>query len=157
MSYSSNQPLFSNQLPISIEWPKDQNRFLEELDNTYKRIADAVNTKVGSYFLLQELASFKRQYTLNNSFSFRSVYRYTYDIISQNAGNVDANATVNFVTNISGLVSLSNIYGTATTTSGKMFGLVYPYLYVEGNFLYVTNPEGVALNQCMVVLEYVKE
>ena len=157
MSFSNDPSVQANQLPISVDWPNNYTDFVGEIDNTYKRIANAVNTKEGALYLLTEQANFNRIYKSSNPQALRNGYRYVYDVILLNAGNIGAGATVNFPHNIISLVALTDIYCTATTVGGKMFGIVYPNLYVQGTDFYVTNPDGTSLKQCMVVLEYVKE
>ena len=78
MSFSSDPALTSNQLPISVEFPKDFDRFLVIFDLLYKRIANSVNSKEGGLFSLTEVAAFMQYYTANPN-QFRPVYRIVID------------------------------------------------------------------------------
>lgn len=158
MSFSSNQPLLSNQLPISIEFPLDPNRLSETLTDSYKRTVNAINSKVSGLFQSVETATFQQYFSATPNF-YRSGYRYVFDMIALNGGvNIPGSATVtvtnSFLTSIS---MLTDIYGTATTVGGKMFGINYPNVYVTGNTLTFVNPEATALKQCQIVIEYLKE
>lgn len=78
MSFSSDPSLLANQLPISVEFPKDFDRFLPILDLLYKRIANSVNTKEGGLYSKTEVAAFMQYYTSNPN-EFRPVYRKVID------------------------------------------------------------------------------
>lgn len=74
MSFSSDPALLANQLPISVEFPKDFDRFLPILDLLYKRIANTVNTKEGGLYSKTEVAAFMQYFTSTPN-EFRPVYR----------------------------------------------------------------------------------
>lgn len=78
MGFSSDPSLLANQLPISVEFPKDFDRFLPILDLLYKRIANSVNTKEGGLYSKTEVAAFMQYYTSNPN-EFRPVYRKVID------------------------------------------------------------------------------
>ena len=156
MSYSSNQPLVSNQLPISIEFPLEQGRLVETITDTYKRTVSAINTKADGLYTLNETASFKQYFSSQPNF-FRSGYRYVYDVVSENGGNIGAGSTVIFPTGIAGMTMLTDIYGTAKTSGNKFFGINYPDVYIQGTNVVFTNPEPSILTQAQIVLEYLKE
>lgn len=78
MSFSSDPALQSNQLPISVEFPKDFDRFLPILDLLYKRIANSVNSKEGGLYSKSEVAAFMQYYTADPNV-FRPVYRKVVD------------------------------------------------------------------------------
>ena len=107
MSFSSDQSLLVNQLPLSIEFPKDQEKFLEAITLMYKRIANAVNTKEGSLFPLQEVGNFQQYYTANNPQTFRNVYRKVIQITALAAG---ANNFAHGISSIAGF-TFTNVYG----------------------------------------------
>lgn len=79
MSFSSDPALLANQLPISVEFPKDFDRFLPILDLLYKRIANSVNTKEGGLYSLTEVNAFMQYFTSNPN-AFRPTYRKVIDI-----------------------------------------------------------------------------
>src|SRR5215467_13270766 len=131
MSISSDQPLLVNQLPISIEFPKEEERFYDVLTLWATRVANAVNSKEGSLYTLQELFDFKQYFTANNSTVFRNDYRKTFDITGLNGGPIAGGATVNFAHNIVGMQQGTLIYATCTTATGVTFTVVYPYFTVD--------------------------
>ncbi len=156
MSFSSDKSLQSNQLPLSIEFPKIKKEFDEVLSLTYKRTADAVNTKVGGLFFLQEQATFKQLYASGNPQSSRFVYRTVLDLVNLNMGDITASASVSFAHGISNLVNTMLIYASCTTTDSRFFSVVYPDVYLDSTTVYFTNPLAVDLSQCIVVAEYTK-
>ncbi len=63
MSFSSNVPLQSNQLPISLDFPDPTHPdFLDTLSIAFKRISDAMNTKEGALYTLEEIANFNNYF-----------------------------------------------------------------------------------------------
>jgi hypothetical protein len=89
MGFSSDQPLVSNQLPVSTEFShnvEEYEDFVEDLELLYKRVAASVNTKVGGLFVPYEVATFK-QFPLRSTTApfpylpqqFTNVYRKTVD------------------------------------------------------------------------------
>jgi len=128
MAFNSDTPLQSNQLPISIDFPKgnDEN-FQETLSLSYKRTADAVNTKKGSIFNLEENASFDRYFptttssNTSNSFPFRSGYRKTFNLTVP----IAPGATLTFAHGVTGLAKLTDMYGGCLTNAGEFLPLPY--------------------------------
>lgn len=157
MSFSSDQAILVNQLPISVEFPKDQEKFLEMLTLLYKRIANAVNTKEGALYSLQELYNSQQFFTQGNVNSFRNVYRKTFDVVNLNGGNVAGGATVSFPHNINGLLYTANIYAACTSVTPEFFTVVYPYATMDATNINFTNPlPATALNQVYFIAEYLK-
>lgn len=121
MSFTNDPALQANQLPISLEFPRDPERFYEVLTLWQKRVTNSLNTKEGALYVLQELYSFKQYFTPNNPNVFRNVYRYTYDMVALNGGPIAAGATVAVPHNIplptpTSLFNGVNIYGSATNS-----------------------------------------
>lgn len=156
MSFSSDQPLLSNQLPISVEFPKDQVRFLETLSLLYKRIADSVNKKEGSLYLLQELANFQQFFTQGDPQRTRNGYRKTFILDP---------STLTFNHNITGISQITNYWAIANTAAD--FRKV-PYVDVTNvtnqismrvttTQVIITNgATAPAITGGLVILEYVK-
>jgi hypothetical protein len=107
MSISSDPAALTNQLPISVEFPEDKQKFLEIMSLTYKRIANTVNTKTGGLYSRVESYSSDQYYTDTN-FVFRNAYRKTFDIINDlNAGApIAPGATVTAAHGIVGIVQV---------------------------------------------------
>lgn len=156
MTSTSDNPIQSNQLPISIEFPKVNKQFDEVLSLIYKRIADSVNTKEGALYLLQELATFKQYFIQGNPQLTRNVYRTTFDLVNLNGGNIAGGATVAFPHGITGLSSAALIYAGCTSTDPKYFTVVYPNVYLDAVNVNFINPLGTAITNCYVVAEYLK-
>src|ERR1700677_1234479 len=115
MSFSSDPALLVNQLPLSITFPRDQDKFLEILTELYKRIANAVNTKEGGLFIPVELFNFQQFFTSPTG-ELRNVYRKAFDLVFLNGGPIPAGGTVVFPHNITGIKYATLIYASCTST-----------------------------------------
>ena len=181
MSFSSDPALLSNQLPISIEFPKEEDKFYETLSLWQKRVSNAVNSKVGSIYTLNENFSFKQYFTVptasptTDTFTFRNVYRITFDMVFLNAGPIAAGATVSFPHNIVLPVTTSlfngvHIFGSATNSDVAPNGpkrLPLPYssetttlnieIYLDNvNVTLKNGSTQTALTYATIVAEYLK-
>jgi len=168
MSFNSDPALLVNQLPISIEFPKDDGKLLETLTLIYKRIAQSVNTKEGGLFSLQELFSSQQYFTLGNPQQFRNVYRKVFDMVSLNGGPIAAGATVTAAHSITGIVAPTHIYGGATNSDAPVKFIPLPYVsatvVTDQVQIYMTSTNVVLVNgatqtdltQAYVVCEYLK-
>lgn len=79
MSFSSDNPLLSNQLPISVDFPEEQKELRESITETYKKTASTVNMKVDGSYLPEETGSFKQYFSPNDSQQNRNGYRKLVD------------------------------------------------------------------------------
>lgn len=159
MSFSSDQPIQSNQLPISIEFPEtDDPDFNEVLSLTYKRIADNSNTKEGALYTLSEVANFRKFYMSNDTQNTRNSYRKVFDLVKQSGGVIAPGAFPPFAHGITGIKQTDLIYASCTTNEAtpRFFTLVYPNVYLDTTNVYFTNPLGVSLSQAIVVANYLK-
>lgn len=157
MSFSSDQPLVSNQLAISIEYPApDSPAFLDILSLDRKRIADSVNSKEGALYLLQELATFKQFYTTGNPQLNRFVYRTTFDLVQLNGGPIPPGPMAPVPHGISGLAEAILIYASCTTTVPEYFTVVYPNIFLDNTNINFTNPTANNITKCSVIAEYLK-
>jgi hypothetical protein len=157
LSFSSDDPLLVNQLPLSIDFPKEQDKFREIITELYKRIANSVNTKEGGLYSLQELYNFNQFFKPNNPNQFRNVYRKVFDLIAINGGPIAGGATVTAPHNIKGLMSATNIYASCTSSTPTYFTVVYPDAYLDSVNLNFTNPLGsTTLTNVYFVAEYLK-
>ncbi len=170
MSFSSDKPLLSNQLPISVELPRDDNELLVEiLELLYKRIANSVNTKVGALYNLQEIASFGQYFTpaatvalTGNAFAYRDVYRKTFEI-----GAIAAGATLTTAHGITGLVALTTVYGACITDVVDYRPIPYASATAVNtqisvrvdatNFIIVNGAAAPGITSGSLVIEYLKE
>jgi hypothetical protein len=157
MSSSSDPSLQVNQLPISIDFPKDEERFLDTLSLWAKRVGNAVNTKEGSLYSLQEFFNFKQYYTVGDPQTFRNVYRKCFDLVDLNGGNIPAGGTVSFPHGITGLFEGTMIYAGCTSTTPTYFSVMgQPTIYLDSVNINFTNPIGVPLKSVIAVCEYLK-
>ncbi len=113
MTFSSDAPLQANQLPISMEIPTDPKQLQETLSLHLKRITNAVNSKEGSVYPLQEFSTFQQYFTLNDPNQYRNGYRTTFDLVALFGGNIPVGTTA--------MPAL-----TSTTTPKSIVGALYP-------------------------------
>jgi hypothetical protein len=175
----SDSALSVNQLPISLEFSKDSERFHEALNAYVRRVANVMNTKEGGLYSLAEQYSFSQYYisidpTSNNPI-FKNVYRTTYDMVALNGGSIAAGTTFSTPHNIplptpTSLLNGTRIFGSATNSDLGMNGpqrLPLPYasntannnieIYFDNvNVTIIVGAAQSALTYCTIVLEYTK-
>ncbi len=166
MTFSSNIPLDTNQLPISLDVNPEDKDFENILLLYLRRIANAVNTKESGLFLLQENANFEQWFQTGNPQQNRNSYRITTDLVALNGGNIPVGAT-NLVLssstqpqNITGYLYPVQGFGGAKDTGGLSYFLNDPDIYVRynssTNTIIIQNNSGNALTWCVWVMEYLK-
>ena len=151
MTFTNDPALLVNQLPISLEFPKDFEKFLEIWTLLYKRIANATNTKEGALYTLQELINFQQYFSPGNPQVFRNVYRKTFSI-----GPVAPSATVVVPHGIVGILESAGIYAHCTSNVPEFFTVVYPDIKLDTVNITFTNPTTDTLDPVYVVAEYLK-
>jgi hypothetical protein len=160
LSFNSDPPLQTNQLSRSIDFPPvDKAEFLEVLTLDRKRIVDSVNTKEGALYLLNENASFKQYFTLDDPQTNRNGYRKTFDMVDLNGGPIAGLATVSQPHGITGLDSTIIIYAGVTSPAAGVFNyfsVMYPYAYLTPTNVVFVNPIGTVVTKCYLVAEYLK-
>lgn len=160
MSFSSDQPLYVNQLPISFDLPDEPREFKNELLLWIKRVADSVNRKEGSVYSLSESASFKQYPITGNPQQFNNVYRKTFDLRSLNGNvNIPGAGTIGpFPTGITGMTQVALSYVGCTDTNGDTFSVMYPDLVfnINTNTITFTNPSASPLTRATAVVDYLK-
>lgn len=171
MTFSSDQPLVSNQLPLSIDFPDPSTKdFSNELSLAYKRIADSVNYKESALYTLQEVANFQRFFPnqsgfTDNTFNLRNGYRTTFDMVKLNGANI--------------AVGVTNLVLTSSTEPPAINGVLYPtrgvggavansvFYFVNDPLIYVrftpatqtitiTNNSGFVITSFIWTMEYLK-
>lgn len=166
MTFSSNQPLNTNQLPISLDINPEEEGFGNILLLYLRRVANAVNTKESGLFLLQENANFEQWYQIGNPQQNRNAYRITADLVMLNGGNIPT-GTTNVVLssatqpqNIMGYLYPVQGFGGAIDTNGLSYFLNDPSIYIRynssTNTIIIQNNSGNALTWCVWVMEYLK-
>jgi hypothetical protein len=166
MTFSSDNALNTNQVPISLDVNPDENDFQSTLILYLRRIANAVNTKESGLFLLQENAPFEQWYQIGNPGQNRNAYRITADLVLLNGGNIPPGATPLVLTALTQPMAINGYlypvqgFGGAVDTGGTSYFLNDPNVYVEyvsvTNTITITNNTGNALTWAVFVLEYLK-
>ena len=166
MSFSSDNALNTNQLPISLDVNPEEKDFQNILLLYLRRIANAMNTKTSGLFLLQENANFQQWFQTANPQQNRSAYRITSDLVALNGGNIPTGATSLTLTSstqpmiINGYLYPVQGFGGALDTSGLSYFLNDPQVYVRyqgsTNTIIIQNNSGKALTWCVWVMEYLK-
>lgn len=150
--------LLVNQIPLDVNIPSDEAQFKDMLLIWMKRVGNAVNTKEGGLYTLQEFFNFNQYYTLTNTGQFRNVYRKVFDLIDLNGGNIAGGATVAFPHGIVGIFQATLIYAGCTSVTPTYFSVMgQPTVYLDATNVNFTNPlPATALTAVMVVAEYLK-
>ncbi len=166
MTSSSNNPLNTNQLPVSLDVNPEDEGFENILLLYLRRVANAVNTKESGLFLLQENANFEQWFQNGNPQQNRNAYRITADLVMLNGGNIPTGATSIVLSattqpmNIMGYLYPVQGFGGAKDTNGLSYFLNDPDLYVRynnsTNTIIIQNNSGNALTWCVWVMEYLK-
>jgi hypothetical protein len=166
MTASSNNPVNTNQLPVSLDVNPDDKGFGETLVSYLRRTANAVNTKESGLFLLQENANFEQWYTIGNPGQNRTAYRTTLDFVFLNGGNIPVGTTTITLTSstqppaIKGYLFPVQGFGAAIDTAGNSYFLNEMGIFVRynnsTNTFFIQNNIGVALTWCVFVVEYLK-
>jgi len=166
MTFSSNNPLNTNQLPISLDVNPDDKEFENILLLYLRRVANAVNTKESGLFLLQENANFEQWFQNGNPQQNRNAYRITADLVALNSGNIPVGTTSLVLTTstqpmlIDGYLYPVQGFGGALDTTGISYFLNDPDIYVRyndsTNTITIQNNSGNDLTWCVWVMEYLK-
>jgi hypothetical protein len=170
MSFSSDPALQANQLPISLEIPQvDSQVFQEIISLLMKRMINAVNTKEGALYFLQEVANFQQYFRYHTGTTtpdpqrFRNGYRMTYDLVVLNAGPIPPGATT-FAASplINGILIPVHGFGAATIAgpiyvfTGMDFNVSFNNTVPTAQTITVTNNTGSNLTQAYWTIEYLK-
>lgn len=165
MTFSSNQSLNTNQLPVSLDINPEEQNYQSILQLYLRRIANAVNTKESGLFLLIENANFEQWFTADPNQN-RNAYRTTFDLVALNAGNIP-NGTTNIVLSpttqppeIDGYMFPVQGFGGAVDTGGKSYFPSDPNIEItytdSTNTITIINNTGNALTWLVWVMEYLK-
>lgn len=166
MTFSSNQSLNTNQLPISLDVNPEEKEFHSILLLYLRRVANAVNTKESGLFLLQENANFEQWFQTGNPQQNRNAYRITADLVALNGGNIPAGTTALVLTattqpkSIDGYLYPVQGFGGALDTTGLSYFLNDPQIYVRyrdsTDTIIIQNNTGSAMTWMVWVQEYLK-
>lgn len=166
MSFNSAPSTQINQLPLSISFPDDDDAFLEALTLLLKRFATTINTKEAALYNLFELVNNQQYFNINDTQSFRPVYRTVVNFGAlPNAGVKSVPHNIAFTSTY----SATRIYGAASNTTGLTY-IPLPFssptlnkniqldvnLTLAANVSITTAIDYSAFNLCYIVIEYVK-
>lgn len=155
MSFSSNQPLQSNQLPISLDVPKEPDLLHTFLTNFIRNISNIVNTKEGALYSRQELANFQQWFS-STPFTFNNGYRTCFEVNP---------AALTFNHGISGITQVTNYWAIVNTASGfRKVPYASATLVTDQTQMDVTTTQVIITNGAtapaitggIIVLEYIK-
>ena len=166
MTFSSNQSLNTNQLPVSLDIDPEEKEFGNILLLYLRRVANAVNSKGSGLFLLQETANFEQWYQIGNPQQNRNAYRTTADLVNLNGGNIPNGSTSLVLSSLTQPAIINGYFypvqgfGGAVDTSGVSYFLNDPDIYIRynssTNTIIIQNNSGNALTWCVWVMEYLK-
>ena len=98
-------------LPENITFAEDQEEFLEQWTNLYKKVAIKVNGKERALYPLQlEILNNQQFFTAEDTRAYRSVFRKVF-----NFSAIAAGATLNIAHGIGTFTGFTRIYGTCIT------------------------------------------
>lgn len=172
MTSSSDNPLNTNQLPISLDVNPQEEGFQDILLLYLRRIANAVNTKENGLFLLQETANFEQWFTPADPQQNRNAYRLTTDLVALNLA-INASGTIPMGTTNNLALSTTSVpvapigylypvqgFGGAIDSAGNSYFPSDPKVTIfytsSTNTFTIINNTGTALTQCYFVMEYLK-
>ena len=154
MSFSSDEPIITNQLPQTVNLPEmeDQQNFSDTLEELLK----AVNSKEEGLYLLEKKGSGGQYYAKDHEDPLRNVYRKTFDLVSLNGGSISGSVTVQYTHEISNLRESAGIFAHCTSVDGLFFTAAFPDIRLNRTSVIFTNPHTQALSQCDVVCNFLK-
>lgn len=158
MSFSSDNPAITNQLPQTINFPDmdDKELFVEYLEDKLKEISDTVNQKDGGLYTLEETASSQQYYDRDDPQCFKNVYRKVFDLIELTGDDIGPGDTVGFPHEFNSITGSAQIYANCSSNDGKYFTLVYPDVYLDDLNINFVNPTTDTLNQADVIANILK-
>lgn len=177
MAFSSDKALQTNQLPISIQFPRDPEEFLNVITDIYKRIANVVNSKEGALHLLEERANFQQYFRYSVPATFtpdpnntRNGYRTDFDLVALNAGSIPPGATNLTLTTtstpplINGIRIPTSAYGAGTIAgpiyvffNGTDVNVRFDNTNPAAQVIRITNNTGANLTQAYWTMNYLKD
>jgi hypothetical protein len=166
LSFNSAPSTQINQLPLSITFPEDDDTFLEALTVLLKRFATTINTKEAALYNLFELVNNQQYFTINDTQSFRPVYRTVVNF--PNGFTAGVTSVAHGIT-FTSTYSATRIYGAASNTTNLTY-IPLPFASPTLNLniqldVNLTLPGSVTItagagtgtyNLAYVVIEYVK-
>lgn len=117
MGLSSDSPLLTNQV-YDLEFPETYAEFKDYFEREYQKVMDAINSKEGALYLLQELATFQRYYIATDPLTTLNVYRKVFDFGS--LPDTTSKKIVHGITMDSN-TKLTRLFGAATDPNTRQY------------------------------------
>lgn len=165
MTFSSDQSLNTNQLPISLDIKPGEEDFESNLLLYLRRVANSVNTKGSGLYLPQETASFE-QWFGDTPQENRNGYRTTFDLVALNGADIPAGVKNIVLTTTTeppapnGYMFPVEGFGGALDSTGVSYFPSDPNVSItytsSTNTITITNNTGNDLTWCVWVMEYLK-
>jgi hypothetical protein len=168
MSFSSDNPTLSNQVPVSLEVNPEEKNFNATLMLYLRRMANSVNTKDQAIYLLQETGNFQQWFNHSTPVVIsqnRNGYRITLDFVALNGAPIGPTATITLTATtqppaIIGYMFPTRGFGGALSNTGISYFPSDPNVSVtynnSTNTFSITNTTGNTLTQFYWVMEYLK-
>jgi hypothetical protein len=167
LSFNSAPSTQINQLPLSITFPDDDDAFLEALTVLLKRFATTINTKEAALYNLFELVNNQQYFNINDTQSFRPVYRTVVNFPTGFTAGVPVSVPHNIA--FTSTYSATRIYGAGSNTTSLVY-VPLPYaspilanniqldvnVSVPANVTITPGAGAPSCNLAYVVIEYVK-
>lgn len=160
MSFSSDIPQITNQLPFTINLPPISKGalFQDALEHMLRYISSSLNQKEAALYTQVEQGSGQQYYIQNNTGQFRNVYRLTMNFINLNGGNIPVSGVpIPFPHNMKGVLQSAGITANCTDTNGTIFTVVYPFVYINATTAFFINPSGFPLTQADIIINILKQ
>lgn len=159
---SNDNAAVTNQLPLDAEFEGEEKNFRGALTQTYRKIANTVNTKTGGVFVPAETANSEQYFTVDNPQQMRNVYRMTVDFGQlPNATTKSVPHNINFTSE----ATATRIYGASSSPSTGEF-IPIPYVSTTGDDIellitsgtvdIITTSDRTNFETTYVVIEYCK-
>lgn len=158
MSFSSDNTSLQNQIPVSIDLPRNADDMRTEINDLYQSIASSLNNKVGGLYVPQEKSNSELYFTAGNPQRFRNVYRMTVDFGA--LPNSTSKSVAHNIPDITDQFRLTSAWGGATDP----VSIIWIPLPNEGIFVQInstdvtitTTSNRTNFTACTVVIEYTK-
>jgi hypothetical protein len=159
----------SSYLPVEFQIPEDEDFFRELIAKRERLTASIINIKENANYEKEELLTAQQWFdtvspSINSPLKARYSFRKVFDLVALNGGVAIPPGPSAFPHGITGIVTPTRIFGTATS-AGPVY-LPLPFAGAAGNNIEIffdnvnvniNNNYGAALTQCYVVFEYLKQ
>ena len=143
-------------LNYTLTLPEEDVEVKNALMDSYQQTASAVNNREISIYSLQEIPNGTQYYRNSDPQKYRNANRKLMDFVLLNSGNLAASASFSFPHGIENVLESALIYANCTATTGEIFTLVYPNVWIDATDAFFDNV-ALILSQCDIVIQILKE